>query len=528
MLTSFTAITYAQSFEKEIIFGSSANESIEKMQFAREKQVIAGLFDGTLSIDESNISTKGGRDIYLMQLDASGAVEWIKTGGSNANDELSTLFIDDDYNIYILGSFLINAQFDSLQLNSTSGSEAIFICKYDSSGELLWGKSFSSSAAQEATDLVVDENGTIYITGNFGGILILNNQSYTAQATQDAFVLKLFSDGTVDWFSHQGISGKIEPESIVIFDDNKISIAGNYRGSVAFANDTIQTNTNDDDVFLAQYDEWGQPLWIQKAGGVYQDVVIALVQNESGQLFVGGHFRGVMTLSDGTRIETNNIQDQNLFLLEYNLEGQPIDAVSLGGLDEELVRDLCFYNANTIAFLGYFSEGLQLGGYNETANGIIDAFIVGIDVDTKTVQWLETLSGDGIVIGNTIVVDEQEQIYIGGGFNQSLVIDENMYNSLGFYDGFSVALQQSITPVQSLIPTSSTWKVFPNPSQQYINIDAPVSIEKIQLFSLDGRLILSVDQSNQINISLLSDGLYLLQMYSANEVQIQKISIKKG
>lgn len=67
-------------------------------------------------------------------------------------------------------------------------------------------------------------------------------------------------------------------------------------------------------------------------------------------------------------------------------------------------------------------------------------------------------------------------------------------------------------------------KVFPNPFQESIKIIALEEIIKIQLFDVNGKLILvSLDENNTINTLNLSPGFYTLKLNSALKTQILKV-----
>jgi len=65
--------------------------------------------------------------------------------------------------------------------------------------------------------------------------------------------------------------------------------------------------------------------------------------------------------------------------------------------------------------------------------------------------------------------------------------------------------------------------VYPNPTNGYLNIDKPISITRISVFDLNGRvLLLPKINSGSINLSSLKAGFYILEI----ETEKQKVSIK--
>lgn len=75
---------------------------------------------------------------------------------------------------------------------------------------------------------------------------------------------------------------------------------------------------------------------------------------------------------------------------------------------------------------------------------------------------------------------------------------------------------------------SSQFKIYPNPTQDVIHIFSSTGIEKIEIFNTLGKRVLKSKnlKDDQLNVSSLSKGLYLLKATKGNSVATRKI-IKK-
>lgn len=80
-----------------------------------------------------NLSSLGGKDIFVLKLDSNGNFEWVKgIGGSSNFDEGSAIIIDNNDTIYTVGTFGNTVDFDSgvgTQNLTSIGSQDIFIQK---------------------------------------------------------------------------------------------------------------------------------------------------------------------------------------------------------------------------------------------------------------------------------------------------------------------------------------------------------------------------------------------------------------
>ena len=74
------------------------------------------------------------------------------------------------------------------------------------------------------------------------------------------------------------------------------------------------------------------------------------------------------------------------------------------------------------------------------------------------------------------------------------------------------------------------YSISPNPSKGIINIEIPFDIKNyiIEVFDLNGRLIYNIKSprnKNQIDLSTLKKGIYLIKLIMNNEIKVEKIII---
>jgi len=70
--------------------------------------------------------------------------------------------------------------------------------------------------------------------------------------------------------------------------------------------------------------------------------------------------------------------------------------------------------------------------------------------------------------------------------------------------------------------------VYPNPANQFIRLRSDMNLvkpEQIMVFDLQGRLIKTLQNTDQIDVSDISAGVYYLLIESGNQIFREKISI---
>ncbi len=76
--------------------------------------------------------------------------------------------------------------------NTSSGNYDIFLLKYNSSGTKQWTKQLGTSSGDYGNDVTTDSSGNIYVTGDTWGGLDGNKNS----GSNDIFLIKYNSSGT--------------------------------------------------------------------------------------------------------------------------------------------------------------------------------------------------------------------------------------------------------------------------------------------------------------------------------------------
>ena len=105
----------------------------------------------------------------------------------------------------------------------------------------------------------------------------------------------------------------------------------------------------------------------------------------------------------------------------------------------------------------------------------------------------------------------------------------NIISTSGWFIDYSTSgevnvVRDSVLNIEDINETDLT--VYPNPATDYININSSIEIDKIELFDLLGKLVLSTNQTSEINVSHLPIGVYLLRIISEKGRIAKKIIIK--
>lgn len=168
LLFSLSVDAQIKKFDKK--FGYFEYELVPMQQIvdSQNNHIVAGIFRGVHTIGNTVIQTRGDADIFMIKYDASNNITWVKTFGSSAGENITSLSCDKDGNILFTGSFNGSAFYatptDSLKFFS-SYSQSRYVVKLNSSGELNWAKRFSATTntTDVKSEVFADHLGRVYL-----------------------------------------------------------------------------------------------------------------------------------------------------------------------------------------------------------------------------------------------------------------------------------------------------------------------------------------------------------------------------
>ena len=145
-------------------------------------------------------------DLFITRIDpATGTILYSTFFGGSDSDGLSRLQVDDADNVYIVGS-TSSADFPTLnavQAASNGDGEAI-VAKFAPDGTLLFSTYLGGDARDSASDLDLDSDGNVWITGSSKSSDFPTTPDAlngSPLGDQDAFITKLSGDGSLVLYS---------------------------------------------------------------------------------------------------------------------------------------------------------------------------------------------------------------------------------------------------------------------------------------------------------------------------------------
>ena len=103
-------------------------------------------------------------------------------------------------------------------------------------------------------------------------------------------------------------------------------------------------------------------------------------------------------------------------------------------------------------------------------------------------------------------------------------------NQTNEYAYNNVFVKQNPTSIQSLFNNYfDEIIIYPNPVNSIVNFDENIKMDKLKIFSIDGKLILEINISEkQFDVSKINEGNYIFQLFfQGNLIETKKVIIQK-
>ncbi len=405
--------------------GSASDKGISIALDSLENSYATGYFVGIADFDPSltifNL-TSNLSSSFVLKLDSNGILVWAIPTGESTN--ATSFAIDSNGNSYTAGLFnSLTIDFDpGPGIFSLQNGEGVFISKFDSYGNFVWARGFSSTFALRIRSIATDVQGNIYSTGYFSGVAdfdpglpiysLISNTDFFGNI--DIFILKLDSGGNFSWarnFETHGLSHSIAS-----------SIAVDHLGdiySTGIVNDTIDfdpgpgvynlINTGISFCFISKLDSTGSFVWAKKIGGPGSSFGTSIVVAGPGNIYLTGGLTDTVDFNPptGTNLTSSSSASTAIFTARF---GQAL--VGIGEISS-LPNFILYPNPTSGKIEFSLTNKIKLPAllsiYNILGEKILEVEVNSIhsqiNLDAKTGIYFLRIESKGVQINQKVAIE---------------------------------------------------------------------------------------------------------------------------
>ncbi len=307
---------------------------------------------------------------WVEKLDRNGTVNWQKVYDADGSDNFHSIQKTMDGG-YIISGVLIPQDYD---VDEGSGNEDCEVLKLNSTGNVIWEKTFGGSNSDIINCIRQCNDGGFIMAGGSrsdDGDLKINHGDY------DFWIVKLDSAGIIQWQSSVGGSGLDVATSIRQTDEG-----GYITSGITGSNDgDVTGNHGGEDEWIVKFNSTGKIEWQRTLGGKRDDEANCIRQSHDGGYIVAGASRS----DDGD--VTQNHGDEDFWIVKLEEDGTLLWQKSLGGSGNDEANSIKQSPDGNyiVAGLSTSIDGDVTGNHGKT-----DGWVVNLD-QMGNVQWQRSL-----------------------------------------------------------------------------------------------------------------------------------------
>ncbi|RZJ68105.1 MAG: T9SS type A sorting domain-containing protein [Flavobacterium sp.] len=482
LLASFSTCLFVQAQVPQIqwtkALGGSASEYSEDIAQTPDGGFIA--VGTTASNNQQVTGNHGAEDVWVVKTDALGNIEWQKCYGGSSSEEGNAIRTTSDGGYIIAGAAASN----NGDISGGHGSNDFWVLKLTSTGVVSWQKCLGGTIFEWAEDIQQTADGGYIIAGS--------TQSTTGDVSgnhggEDAWVVKLDASGNLQWQRCLGGTGTDTARSVTQTQDGGYILLGLTNSN----NGDVTGNHGGNDFFVSKLSPTGTVEWTKALGGTASDVGQWIVQSPNGKYICAGS-----TASNNGNV-TGNHGGIDVWMVQLDASGTVEWQKCFGGTGSDVARCV----QSTVG-TGYIIAGDSSSSNNDATqnNGNTDFWVVSIDA-TGNIQWQKSLGGSSSDSG-TSVRQTADGGFIVTGSTPSNDID--VVGNHGIYDFWLVKFAPEPLAVASNHTTD--FRLSPNPALDLISFSE--TIENASIIDISGRVVGTITNSDQLEISGLKTGMY--------------------
>lgn len=442
---------------------------------------------GSINTDDGNMN-----DFLFLKVDTNGNVLTEKKhGGSDIDFANWATFNHDSTAIMAVGytGSFSNQDYD------------VYIVYLDLNGDTLWTKSIGGDGWDMANHVLNTSDKGFLISGE--------TFSYGA-GNNDMFIIKIDTNGTVEW--EQTIGGALQDNAM-----SAVEIANNH--FIIVGSSLSYSNHGKSQIFAVCLDAFGDSIWAKTYGGTDAEAygTTNCLYTPSAGVILGGY--GI----------THETDSQYFYIIDYNGVVQRSEQYSAIEIRFTVLKNepnnAGFYyiiqrkdytGAATTVFIVQYSPAFYFGNLR------------AYEANKNTLAYNVTKLFDG----GYVIVGETESCALSASTAIFLYkVNQSLLSTVKFSNNCSNTVDLVLSIDEKVY--NKTFEIFPNPvdiNQNISVLSQEQIIKNIEMYDIHGRKVKSQlninDFEGQINTSGLPSGMYFVNIQTENHQITKKIILK--
>lgn len=485
------------------VFGGSNDNYLETVCALTNNHLLVGSYTSVGNSGNISDSVIGPGDAWVYEMDENLNIVWDRCYGGDGDESFRASYSDE--NITLLGGYSTSTQGTGEKNSPSYGGNDGWLCKIDNQGNLLWDISLGGDSSDVIYSIEkIDPN--LIVVGLISRSGVSGNKTTPSYGESDFWLVGIDTSGTILWQkSYGGSEGESIPE-ISMVQGGGFYLTGSSLSDSGTGNLTTP-HFGLSDIRLFKCDNQGNILWQESYGGTDAESFPKLIEKDNIIHICASTFSPQS--GNLTSIPVAGNFDSDILYLKLNPQnGSLISDLRFGGDANEEEVEMLVINDNEIIFTSSSSSN-QGFDKSEGLYGIADVWMIAVDSNgTKLWDKTYGGSGFEInphfitSINNVSYMLCQTNSPVSGNKTVS------NFSTGTLMDVWIVAFN-NVTNVNEVGLINQEFSLYPNPSNNSISIKSKSQIKALYIYSNQGKLVKKFNANyGNIDISNLSTGMY--------------------
>jgi hypothetical protein len=266
--------------------------------------IVGGSSDSNIS-GEKTEKNYGNLDYWLVKLNSTGNIEWQRTYGGKFVDDLKSVVLSTGGG-YLLSGYT-NSPGNEFKSEDTAGEGDLWIMQVDKSGNVEWEKSFGGNMDDQLYAVSKSRDGG-YIIGSSSNSDIARNKTVGNQNGTDLWVIKIDNEGTIKWQASFDF-GKVDILSSIIENEDSTILVGAFSQGIETKSKSgkgVKIKGKGEDYIALKLTAEGKEIWHRTIGSNGEDILKRAVETRDGGYLLAGTSNGPVSGDKNTNKGSND------------------------------------------------------------------------------------------------------------------------------------------------------------------------------------------------------------------------------
>ena len=331
---------------------------------------------------------------FILKATTSGDFTWGEMLIQEQHSSIYSVQESSDGGAIVAGYFQSNSMNFGLHVISNSNVDQadVFVAKVDSSGDWQWANSAGGNGVDAAYDMAINSNGLVSVVGAYNDQIQFGSHSLSSTFESQSFVSFISShNGT--WMGATNLEADLlRITGVSSFENGDFAIVGYFSGSMSLGSTDLQSNVDEQDIFVSRIRNNGSWIWAKSAEGNGQDCAFDVTIGSQDKVVIVGHFMST-SISFGSHYlyNTNSWEpDWDIYVAWLDSSGEWQGVIGATGSDMDKLKSVDIHTNGVVYVTGRTnSTSLEIGLDERSTSGYDDMFVALLDLDS-----------DGDEIGN--------------------------------------------------------------------------------------------------------------------------------